>query len=437
MIFDGCSVEQLTDQEILALVEEGTPERVDLEFKATFEYKRPEKKAELLRDIAAMANGGGGYIIIGIREDGQAKAADFTGRGVGDTEAIARCIADLCLEHIRERLTGLEVHTRDVEGYPMVIIHIPHSVLGPHMVTLDRRTEFHIRHHNRKREMTLSEIRDAFQGDFVVQRLAALERELRLVRTAVERAQPAATLQDNTDAPLASVADGEAAAMIAQSRFRATVGGEPTLRIFATPAHSQSGRIDVQSPDIRRILQSRPDDIPGSWRIAEPSSRETLFFDDLRLESLGGSQIELHSNGYLEFRLPLDAATCGRLETSNAPKHLNPYAIAIYPLMVLSAYKMLVTEFQLEGVHLSGIECHSLRGFRLRPGHPESMRYASLYEKASEFTDSHFYGQSKSFPADFSPHVQAHELVEQLYRAFGYRQENVPFYNGEREQYSF
>ena len=171
MIFDGKPVDEITDEELDAIVQENIRERQHLEFKVTVNNRDDDDKLELLRDIGALANGGGGYFIIGIRDDGQGRAVEFEPSLVGDTTRIAKSIASLCQNHIRERIDGLEIRERNVKGNPLVVVRVPSSLGIPHMVTFSNRTDFYCRYQDGKREMTYGEIKGAFVGDEVRKQL--------------------------------------------------------------------------------------------------------------------------------------------------------------------------------------------------------------------------------------------------------------------------
>lgn len=164
MIFNGKSINDITDDEIDALVQNRIGERQHLEFKVTVEYRDDEKRLELLRDVVSLANGGGGYLIVGIREDGKGRAVKYEPGLVGNTESIRKVIRDLCQVHISERIKGLEVVAREVKGNPLVIVRVPTSERTPHMVSFQERTDFWTRYHDGKRAMTIGEIREAFSG---------------------------------------------------------------------------------------------------------------------------------------------------------------------------------------------------------------------------------------------------------------------------------
>jgi hypothetical protein len=171
MIFDGKPIDEITDEELDAIVQENIRERQHLEFKVTVNYRDDGDRLELLHDISSLANGGGGYVIIGIRDDGQGRAVKFEPSLVGDTARIAKSITSLCQDHIRERIDGLGIRERNVKGNPLVVVRVPRSFRIPHMVTFSNRTDFYCRYQNGKREMTYGEIKDAFVGDEVRKQL--------------------------------------------------------------------------------------------------------------------------------------------------------------------------------------------------------------------------------------------------------------------------
>lgn len=185
MIFDGKPIDKITDEELDAIVQENIRERQHLEFKVTVNYRDDGDRLELLRDIGALANGGGGYVIIGIRDDGQGRAVKFEPSFLGDTTSIAKSIASLCQDHIRERIDGLEIRERNVKGNPLIVVRVPSSLGIPHMVTFSNRTDFYCRYQDGKREMTYGEIKDAFVGDEVRKQLYTVESAIADLESAV------------------------------------------------------------------------------------------------------------------------------------------------------------------------------------------------------------------------------------------------------------
>jgi Putative DNA-binding domain len=68
---------QPMDTVIIARIDETDNESSDLDFKSSFDPTAPQDWCELIKDIVAMANSGGGLIVIGVNDDGSPAAADL------------------------------------------------------------------------------------------------------------------------------------------------------------------------------------------------------------------------------------------------------------------------------------------------------------------------------------------------------------------------
>lgn len=183
MIFDHRPLSEISDDEIDAVVRNHEKERQHLEFKATIEHKnkdaKKDAKLETLRDIASLANGGGGYLIVGVSDDGSGHAGDYSGLTREDAENIRKFLISICQDHIRERIQYLEAEAKDIKGNAVLIVRIPQSDLIPHMVKFDNKTDFWTRHDDGKKQMTYGEIRRAFRKDKLDRQLTRIEHQLR------------------------------------------------------------------------------------------------------------------------------------------------------------------------------------------------------------------------------------------------------------------
>ena len=163
-IFGDKALADISDDEIRALVTHRVAEHQHLDFKVEFDHSRPEAVQKLLRHVASFANGGGGYLVLGIRDDGRGHAQRFEGL-TGNVQSTLRSIRDMCLKHLAPRVIGLEIDHRSVDGHVVVLVRVPRSARVPHMMTLDDATEFWSRYGDRKVQMTREEIREAFQAN--------------------------------------------------------------------------------------------------------------------------------------------------------------------------------------------------------------------------------------------------------------------------------
>ena len=56
---------------------------------------------ELLRDVVSMANGGGRYLVFGVRDDGHGRAQEFVKPDLmSKSESMIKSIRALCHDHI-------------------------------------------------------------------------------------------------------------------------------------------------------------------------------------------------------------------------------------------------------------------------------------------------------------------------------------------------
>ncbi len=110
----------------------GTAESRDLDWKSELPPAKGIAQTDFPKDVAAMANSGGDVIVFGVRE--QQKAA--TGRlDVGDfDEEYERSLRSAAITAISPPVFGLNVYRLGVEGNRAVVVEVPPSVDGPHLI---------------------------------------------------------------------------------------------------------------------------------------------------------------------------------------------------------------------------------------------------------------------------------------------------------------
>lgn len=121
-------------------------------------------KHEFLADTTAFANSGGGDLIFGIEEDGQAQALAIKPQLIANVDQEMRRLQDFLLNLAEPRLPGVKVHAIPVSvagttGH-VVVVRIPQSWAGPHRVKTNH--HFYIRDGLRKRQLDIPEIRSLF-----------------------------------------------------------------------------------------------------------------------------------------------------------------------------------------------------------------------------------------------------------------------------------
>ena len=132
----GLEPGNLTLEIIKKAVEEGLEETSDLDWKKDpYNPQKPAWFEEVAKDIAAMANSGGGWIVFGVEEDGKNNGASSI-NPVQWSAADEQRILQMAYGKIGPPVTGIEFFKipcgeKPDEGY-IVLMHIPDSADAPH-----------------------------------------------------------------------------------------------------------------------------------------------------------------------------------------------------------------------------------------------------------------------------------------------------------------
>ncbi len=159
------SVDQITEEDLQALVSNSVVERKTLEYKQALPGNSDRDKKEFLADVSSFANASGGDLIYGIIED----------KKTGTPKALE----GLCIENIDQEIlrldniirTGIQPRLPSVTISPplalenskiVLIIRIPKSWISPHRVIYDGHDKFYSRSSNGKYPLDVGELRIAF-----------------------------------------------------------------------------------------------------------------------------------------------------------------------------------------------------------------------------------------------------------------------------------
>lgn len=155
----------ITQAHIEQLVADQVREGPHLDFKRDLPTAwNDAAKHELLADTTAFANSGGGDLVFGVEEDGQAQASKVMPQVISNVDQEIRRLQDFLLNLAEPRLPGVKVHAVQVsvagiDGY-VIVVRIPQSWAGPHRVKTNQ--HFFIRDGLRKRQLDVPEIRSLF-----------------------------------------------------------------------------------------------------------------------------------------------------------------------------------------------------------------------------------------------------------------------------------
>lgn len=128
----GVAPGPLTDELLDAAVTGGVTETNDLDWKSGLPPAKGLPETDFPKDVAAMANSGGGVIIFGVRESRKA-ATERVDVGKFD-EAYERLLRSAAITAISPSVFGLNVHRLGAEGRRAVVVEVPASVDGPRLI---------------------------------------------------------------------------------------------------------------------------------------------------------------------------------------------------------------------------------------------------------------------------------------------------------------
>lgn len=181
------TIESIGPEEIVSLIKHRMLETLSLEFKGAMYPLGDAGQRELLRDVAAMANADGGFIIIGVEEDQLGRACNLS--NVERPAVACDRIIQTCLDSIIDRIAGLKAKSIEVKpNVHIVVVCIPSSTAKPHMITKNMKTDFWRRYDRCKRRMTYAEIRRGFTSFDYFQKLSEIEAKLTRIQVGPEYA---------------------------------------------------------------------------------------------------------------------------------------------------------------------------------------------------------------------------------------------------------
>ena len=122
----------VTDEMLDEAVQQGVEEQDQLDWKRALPDQRELATSDLAKDVAAMANSGGGVIVYGVTET----AGRADGRvDVGEvSESYERTMRRVASSAIQPPVVGLGIHRLGTEPERALVVVVPASVESPHLV---------------------------------------------------------------------------------------------------------------------------------------------------------------------------------------------------------------------------------------------------------------------------------------------------------------
>jgi hypothetical protein len=440
MIFEGKPTSSISVDELRQLVENHTAEDRYLDFKQEPYNQSDLGTRELIKDVTAFANADGGYIILGVEEDGQGQASAFS--NVEEPEAARQSMIDRCLARIEPRLRELDIGLFDIDGNSVLVVRVPESDRKPHCAKPDAEHHyFWRRYEDGNKLMTTAEIRECFEGDRIEIALAEIRRELQVVRR--EHVVVRESSQEINEDNLLQLQSDDVFLQHIEERFQSTVVTQPFYRLWACPLPVNRINLRDHRTVLLELLRNPPHLRPHGWDLTPITTIHQTSIG-LATEATNFHHLELLWNGYLEFRTSADDDYFHWNQATLRQRTLDdmyPYAIVEpVPNLILLTQEICRIAGYSEQIRF-GLGLYNIRGKFLVPGPPESFGYRrhrhliQAGHTSQAFSDEHLRVPPVIIRADTLPGMVAWQLVREVYYRFGYLDEAVPFFD-EQHQYT-
>lgn len=162
------ALDSITEDNIRSLIHNDVREGQSLEYKQALPNSSDDDRREFLADVSSFANASGGDLVYGIQEK-----RDSAGKPTGEPERIVPLNANPDAETLRlheltqtgiePRIPGLRIKAVSLEaGGFALIVRVPKSWAGLHMVTFKNLSRFYSRNSSGKYQLDVQEIRAGF-----------------------------------------------------------------------------------------------------------------------------------------------------------------------------------------------------------------------------------------------------------------------------------
>ena len=260
----GKLLAEIASSDLDSLIDSGVRESQTLEFKRESYGRSDEDVREMLRDISSMANAFGGDLLIGVDEDEDGVAINLP--GIDNIDQEAHRIVSSILSNIDEHIPGL--HTQPIplaNDRSVLIVRVPKSHRGPHLITFKGLNQFWLRHDRQKSRMSIHEIKEAcLRNEGAMERL---EHFLEHRRTKIRK-----DLQNSS------------------------------LIVSTTPVFLTQEVVDIQDPVLRELLRNPPNQRPAGWNM-QFKTEPVPSLHGLVLQRSPSRVLELFRNGHLELNI--------------------------------------------------------------------------------------------------------------------------------------
>ena len=433
MIFDNKPISDIDDQDLIDLIG-NQEEDLQVDFKQDDYDKdsnKPEKhKFEICKDVSAMANAAGGYILIGVDEDSRIAKEFFN---IDNATGVAQRINDICLKYIKPRIPGLEVREYHLkqENKDLVIVHIPTNEMRPHGFNLTNTiTNIFVKRYNDTiRDYPTNEMLEDYSQrsptkteESIFSRIQQLETTLTpIIRSAQRERMASITPEDNA----LDVDNYEELLHIMNPRFDSIISDQPYYRIFALPTTLNPDAVSTEDQHILNIMYNPPDKrragfgVTGLWDQEVLQSREGISG-----RNITGGEIILLKNGYFEVRCPIynqfqRGWGSPQFAIPNSVKWLYPYVVIEFPISFMRLAKAVYDASGVNSDVFIQQNYHNITGYALPEGPPTFPTFGAFIDERGVYENPEPLHYEKTVERNFVPDNEAYQMVKHVYAEFG------------------
>lgn len=154
-------IDDITEEDLLALIEAAVPERQEVDYKRDMYGRADGDKREFLADVSSFANTAGGHLIIGMAEESGAPV-ELPGID-GNVDAEKQRLESLAHDGLEPPILGLRMASVPLaNGGHAIVIRIPRSWNPPHRVVAHGSNRFYARNSGGKYEPKVEQLRQLF-----------------------------------------------------------------------------------------------------------------------------------------------------------------------------------------------------------------------------------------------------------------------------------
>jgi hypothetical protein len=217
-----------------------------------------------------------------------------------------------------------------------------------------------------------------------------------------------------------------------QGTFEERIGTSRFFRITGTPADLGQVSADLGQSTLVELLEKSPNPHgrSGGWdvRPLPPLKRTALGLENQRIEF---HHMKFIKNGHLEFWTAIDQYFCWQQDPVEMKIHprLYPYAVVEHPLSFVRLYRVLADYLQIRGDILFQMQYVNIKGAILLPYQPESIGFKNPFDPVRPLEENRLVFERIRFAEGFDPDPSAFAVIKELYYAFGYSREQIPFFD--------